>query len=76
MLTQRVGPVKEKMQSLEHEKRRAVRDREEAEVTSRAETDSLRATEQAIKDNNQAIMRCSTHTHTHTKTLHMCITGT
>ena len=58
------------MLSVEKEKQRAVREREESEANSREEVDSLRAKEVAIKDNNQAIMRwgdiafCS-YTHRH-----------
>lgn len=45
------------MLSVEQEKRQAVREREESETNSREEVDSLRAKEQGIKENNQAIMR-------------------
>ena len=56
-LINRIGPVKQKMSSVEQEKRQAGREREESETNSREEVDSLRAKEQAIKENNQAIMR-------------------
>ena len=45
------------MLSVEQKKRQAVREREESETNSREEVDSLRAREQGIKENNQAIMR-------------------
>ena len=57
-LVNRIGPVRRKMLSVEQEKQRAVREREESEVNSREEVDSLKAREQAVKDNNQDIMRC------------------
>ena len=46
------------MQSVVQKRQRAAREREESETNSREEVDSFRAKEQAIKDNNQAIMRC------------------
>ena len=45
------------MLSVEREKQQARREREESETNSREEVDLLRAKEQAIKENNQAIMR-------------------
>ena len=51
------------MLSVEQEKQRAVREREESETSSREEVESLRAKEQAIKESNQAIMRCVDRTH-------------
>ena len=45
------------MLSVEQEKRQAGREREESETNSRDEIDSLRAKEQGVKENNQAIMR-------------------
>ena len=57
-LSHRVGPVSDKMTTLEQEKRHAAREREEAETNSRGEIDSIAAAEHAVKDRNQAIMRC------------------
>ena len=45
------------MVKLEGEKRRAIRDREEAEANGRTEMESLRSEEMAIKNDNQAILR-------------------
>ena len=53
------------MLSVEQEKQRAVREREESETSSREEVESFRAKEQAIKENNQAIMRWNTYTNAH-----------
>ena len=56
-LINRIGPVKQKMSSVEQEKQQAVREREESESDSREEIDSLKAKEQAIQENNRAITR-------------------
>lgn len=45
------------MLSVEQEKQRAVREREESEASSREEVDLLRSREQVIRENNQAILR-------------------
>ena len=74
-LINRIGPVKQKMLSVEQEKRQAVREREESETNSREEVDSLRTKEQAVKENNQAITRYrgETHIHTHTQWYTTCM---
>lgn len=79
-LINRIGPVKQKMSSVEQEKRQAGREREESETNSREEVDSLRAKEQAIKENHQAIMRwddiySSLYAYMHTST-HSGMKGT
>ena len=51
------------MQSVVQERHRAAREREESETNSREEVDSFRSREQAIKDNNQAIMRWGPYNH-------------
>ena len=57
MSAQRHGPVEEKLRKKEEEKRELCQARDKAEAVSKAEVDSLRASEEAVGSSTQQITR-------------------